>query len=304
MKWKDFVLFAEENKDSQLLEVIDLKLSRLYTIVLLTELPEKNKLFSYNFFFEHPLSRKLSKNEFINKKHEFSVQSIQAEIDGINKDIEELLLKKKEYKTRRNYERIANIEISIMRLKQALQRLDFILTVAKQRAPVKNSARIDHWANFTAYELTNVQFVQKTTLETENSEISNVVRNISQSIKDRKTVLTQSVQTIEKTIALMNRRVLKERRIKEREKIREMFKTEFFDETSTEINEDSVRKAFELKALTKKVGRNDTLKIDSLGTDSINSSTPINKTNENEKPEEKKNDTQQNGSAINKKEEN
>lgn len=261
----------DKEKNKRLLDVVNYKLRRLYNIILKTDVPEKNPLFGYNFFFEHGLSRKISKNHYLNLKNEEQKKTISKEIAAVNARVKELEEQQRFYRKKYRFEKVAEIEIALTRLRQALYRYDFILTLTEQKAPIKDNAKIDEWANYSAYELTNVQFVQKTELERTNSEMSNVIRNIDQSLKDRKTVMDQKIQTIEKTIALMNRRILKEKRIAERERNKKLFETQFFDESKTEIDEDSVRRAFEQQAIDQKMGRGDTLKTDTTTTPSENS---------------------------------
>ena len=64
-----------------------------------------------------------------------------------------------------------------------------------------------------------------------NKNTGKTLAKIDDIVNDRNLILNEKTKQIETTILIMNRKISKQRRIAEREKVKEFYDTEFFDET-------------------------------------------------------------------------
>jgi hypothetical protein len=302
---KEFEKYRERAvllNDDKLVQTIDYKLKRYYKIIRSADLGVKKGLFGYNFFSDYPLARKISKEEFNYTKRYLAQEKIEEEKRKINQKLKVLEKNAPIFREEKRFADLAKFEIAEHRLKRAWNRLSSFETINKYFINDKPRHSLDYWANYTAYELTNVQFEQRKKLEEENSDLSNTLRNIHTVLADRKVVFTERVKEIEKNILLMNRRIGKEMRIAERNKNKEIFQTQFFDESKSEVNEDSLRNVLEERSKNIRTWRN----VDSTSTDSAVTTLPESENSENNEEKNASNNeavTDKNTNPIRKEEE-
>jgi hypothetical protein len=304
----EFERFREKafvREDLELVERIDNNLLRLYTVLNKYKGNKKTSLFGFNYFQEQPLARKVSLLENMFKNYQGIVKNSQKEKEYIKVKISNLQEERETAKSKNDFNHLAKIDMLIYRLNDNLQKIDFIETYSKNQREIKTAANLDYWSNYGAYQLTNIQYMQQKKIDSENSNSRKILSKIDNILDDRNLILQEKIKSVEGTIMIMNRRVSKQRRIAEREQKKKFFETEFFDESTSEVNEDSLRLVMEQRALN--MMKNIPLKantdslIDSLKVDSnninVNSAKPEDES-DNDDPE-KKSKSAVNKEAIN-----
>ena len=299
---------ALAREDEELVERIDNNLLRLYTVLNKYKGNKKASIFGFNYFQEQPLARKVSLLENMFKNYQNIVKNSKEEKKYIRSKLSSLNSEREAAKTNKDFNKLAKVDMLIYRLKNNLQKIDFIETYSKNQREVKTAANLDYWSDYGAYQLTNIQYIQQKKIDEENANSRKILSKIDNILDDRNLILQEKIKSIEGTIMIMNRRVAKQRRIAEREQKKKFFETEFFDESTSEVNEDSLRQVMEQRALS--MMKNIPLKsntdslTDSLRVDSnnINVNPPKSEDETGDNKPSEKADNNENKEAINKEE--
>jgi hypothetical protein len=239
-------VLAEKKNDQDVLKRIDQNLLRLYSVINKYKQGTSNSLFGINYFKEHRLARKVSIAKHQAKKYSLLESETSEQLAKINEKIRSLKSERIRAKESNSFRKLVDIDLALERLQTTEGRLDYLKTLSSSVEEKKLASNLDKWANYGAYQLTNIQYAQKQKYEEENEKNSETIATINKLMSDRNVYLAEQIKQIENRIYNMTRRETRKRRIAERNKNKEFYETEFFDERKSEVNEDSIRQELEL----------------------------------------------------------
>lgn len=239
-------VLAEKKNDADIAKRIDQNLLRLYSVVNKYKEGTSNSLFGINYFKEHKLARKVSINKHQYEKYATLQKESQSQLNTINSRMQELQSERSRAASQKQYRRVVDIDLALARLKTTEGRLDYLNSLASSVEQKKSAANLDKWANYGAYQLTNIQYAQKQSFDQANQKNAETIATITKLMSDRNVYLSEQIKQVENRIYNMTRREARRRRIAERNKKKEFYETEFFDERKSEVNEDSIRQHLEV----------------------------------------------------------
>lgn len=273
---------AEQKNDPVIMRRIDDNLVRLYAVMNQFQVADTTSLFGVNFFADQKLARTVSLTEYQNNRYQEIGNQADSAYQRIQTKIAESRRAYDQAKQAKDYKKMTQIDITLYKLYKTLSRMDYLNTVANAYNPRKSSSNLDKWANYGAYQLTNIQYAQRQKLLEQNRLSDETISQLNALMEDRNIYLAEQIKQIENNIYNMTRRETRRRRIEERNKQKQFYETQFFDTTRTEINEDSIRLALERKSrqrmqlrksafvIKKDSATTDSMSTDSTATDSLN----------------------------------
>lgn len=232
---------ALKKGDEDILKRIDYNLLRLYSVVKKYKEGKENSLFGLNYFSDQKLARKLSIQEHQNNKMSNFSSKASRQHSLVNDKLRSLDNEKLKARQENNFKKRIDLDIVSSKLASTEKRIDYVKSASSDFRENKSAANLDKWANYGAYQLTNLQYSQKQRFAEENARTDASIKSINKLISDRNIYLAEQIKQIENNIYVMTRRETRRRRIEERDKTKQFFNTEFFDETKSEVNEDSIR---------------------------------------------------------------
>jgi len=95
---------------------------------------------------------------------------------------------------------------------------------------------LNHWADYSAFGMTNVRFDVKAKKDKEIADIQHQINQINEFLEIRKANIEYKISEINDQITLMTRRVRKQERLREREELKRQFNESYFDTRDTEMD--------------------------------------------------------------------
>ena len=226
---------AEERGNTALvkrIEKMQLKISRAITSVP----PVQASNFGFNYFSEHPLARKESVVANKNQKVLALRQELKNQRQDLVNQLVEIDFKIKEARQNRNYRQLVQLELTKERLKDLRKKLDFLETQSYALGIEKTNIRLDHWADYGAFGMTNVRFAIKNKKAQQIAQFQKQINQINEFLEMRKENIEHQIGKINDAITLMTRRVREQERIRQREELKRQFQETYFDTHDTEID--------------------------------------------------------------------
>ncbi len=198
--------------------------------------PEKESLLGYNYFNDQPLARKVSVLDNKNTKVRAIRQEAEKQRQGIAAQLVELDFKIKDAKARKNYRELVQLELTKEHLQDLAKKVDFLSTQAYSVRTEKTNIRLDHWADYGAFGMTDVRFALKNKKAQQIADFQNQIQAINDFLELRKKNIEHQIAQINDAITLMTRRVREQERIRKREELKRQFEETYFDTHDTELN--------------------------------------------------------------------
>lgn len=198
---------------------------------------EQSSILGFNYFDEHPLARKESVVENENKKIQNMREDSKEEREEIIGKITQLDVEIYNARNRRDYKKLANLEISRERFAQLLNNMDYMDTYTYSLKSKTTNINLDHWSDYGAFGLANVNFALRSYQKDQIGIMLNQIQKINDLLIKRKENIEHTIRQITDEISLMTRRVRRQERIREREELTRQFEESYFD--THESEEDS-----------------------------------------------------------------
>ncbi|KAA3611269.1 MAG: hypothetical protein D8M58_14970 [Calditrichaeota bacterium] len=227
---------ATEKNDDVLVERIESMQLKIYRAINSYPL-ESSTVLGFNYFDEHPLARKESVVESENKKIAQMRAESSTERQEIARKISRLDVQIQNAKSRRDYKKLANLEISKDRFNDLLKKLDYLDTWVFSMKMNQTNINLGRWSDYGAFGLANVNFAIRSQQKEQIGQMREQIQKINDLLMKRKQNVVHKIRQIQNEITLMTRRVRRQERIREREELNRQFEESYFDTHETETNE-------------------------------------------------------------------
>ena len=233
---------AKSKKDQAVVDRIETLETKIYRAINTTTVQKSSPL-GFNYFDEHPLARKESVVENENKKILKMRQDARVQREELSKQLSMLDIEIANAKSRRDYKKLVNLEISKSRFKGIAQNMDYLESWMYSLKTKKTHINLNRWSDYGAFGMANVNFAVRNQQKKQLGEFRDQVQKINQLLMDRKENVEHKISRIQDEITLMTRRVRKQERIREREELNRQFEESYFDthesENKNQSQEDS-----------------------------------------------------------------
>lgn len=224
---------AQAKNDDVLIERIEDIQLKIYRTI--NSYPtESASVLGFNYFDEHPLARKesiiLSENEKLKKMREDSFE----ERRGLTEKLAQLDVKILNAKSRKDYRKLAHLEISKERFQDLLKKLDYVDTWTYSLKMRNSNINLQRWSDYGAFGLANVNFAIRNLQKEQIGQMREQIQRINDLLMKRKEYVVHKINQIDSEITLMTRRVRRQERIREREELNRQFEDGYFDTHESE----------------------------------------------------------------------
>ncbi len=227
---------AVEKNDDVLVERIETMQLKIYRAINSYPL-ESSSVLGFNYFDEHPLARKESVVESENKKISQMRTESSKERTEIIREIARLDIQIQNAKSRRDYKKLANLEISKDRFVDLVKKLDYLDTWVYSMKMRQTNINLNRWSDYGAFGLANVNFAVRSQQKEQIGLMREQIQKINDLLAKRKQNVVHKIRQIQNEITLMTRRVRRQERIREREELNRQFEESYFDTHETETIE-------------------------------------------------------------------
>ncbi len=224
---------ATEKNDDVLLERIETMQLKIYRAINAYPI-ESSSVLGFNYFDEHPLARKESVVELENKKISKMREDSESERKDIIAKIARLDVQISNAKSRSDYKKLANLEISKERFIDLLKKLDYVDTWVYSMKMRQTNINLSRWSDYGAFGLANVNFAIRSLQKEQIGQMREQIQKINDLLMKRKEYVVHKIKQIQNEITLMTRRVRRQERIREREELNRQFEESYFDTHETE----------------------------------------------------------------------
>jgi len=163
-------------------------------------------------------------------------ENVKKQRQDLINQLVEIDFKIKEARQNKDYRRLIQLELTKERLQDLSKKLDFLQTQAYALGVEKTNIRLDQWADYGAFGMTNVRFALKNKKAQEVARFQKQINQINQFLEIRKESIEHKIGEINDAITLMTRRVREQERIRQREELKRQFQETYFDTHDTEID--------------------------------------------------------------------
>ena len=222
----------QKNEDA-IVERIEEMQVKIYRAINSYPAPQQSIL-GFNYFDEHPLARKESVVQNENKKIQQMRKDTEQERTEIVNKIAQLDVQMYNARSRRDYKKLANLEISRERFVNLLDKMDYMDTYTYSMKMKTTNINLDHWSDYGAFGLANVNFALRSYQKDQIGLMLDQVQKINELLIKRKENIEFTIRQITNEISLMTRRVRKQERIREREDLTRQFEESYFDTHESE----------------------------------------------------------------------
>jgi TolA-binding protein len=195
---------------------------------------EKSSVLGFNYFDEHPLARKESVVEGENNKLANMRSDSEKEREQVIRQIAQLDVEIYNAKTRRDYKKLANLEISRDRFVNLLNKMDYLNTWVYSMKMHDTNINLARWSDYGAFGLANVNFAIRNIQKEQIGDMRDQIQKINDLLIRRKENIEHTIKQIASEISLMTRRVRRQERVREREELNRQFEESYFDTHETE----------------------------------------------------------------------
>ncbi len=228
---------AQERQNKRLVQRIEKMQLKIYRAV--NSVPKTNQsAFGFNYFDAHPLARKESVAEDNNKKITRLREDTQKQREEIHRKIAKIDMEIQAARSKRNYKKMIQLELSRESLADLAKKLDFLDTRTYSMELAKTDINLNHWSNYGAFGMTNVRFAVRKAKAEEVARYQEQIQDINDFLELRKRNIEHKIHQIDDEITLMTRRVRQQERQREREELKRQFEESYFDTHDTELDYD------------------------------------------------------------------
>ena len=225
-------LAIQRNEDALVERIEDMQL-KIYRAINSYPDVRESKL-GFNYFDEHPLARKESIVEHDNQKLAEQREEAKKERNEVLKRLARLDVEILNAKSRRDYKKLSNLEISKERFQDILKNLDYVETWLYSVNDRSTNINLDRWSDYGAFGLANVNFAIRKVQKEQIGSIQDQIQKINDLLNKRKDTIEHKIRQIDTEITLMTRRVRHQERIREREELNRQFEESYFDTHESE----------------------------------------------------------------------
>jgi hypothetical protein len=224
---------AYEKNEEAIVDRIEEMQLKIYRAI--NAYPEANESsLGFNYFDEHPLARKESVVENENRKREDIRQETRQQRNEIAQKISRLDVEIANAKSRRDYKKLAHLEISRERFVDLLAKLDYVETWVYSMKMQGTNINLSRWSDYGAFGMANVNFAVRQQQKEQIGTMREQIQKINDLLMRRKENVEHRIGQITDEITLMTRRVRRQERIREREELNRQFEESYFDTHETE----------------------------------------------------------------------
>lgn len=224
---------AIEKNDETLVDRIEEMQLKIYRAI--NSYPtETESALGFNYFDEHPLARKESVVENENKRRLQMREETNKQRAEVMQKISRLDVEIANAKSRRDYKKLANLEISQDRFKGLLNQLDYVDTWIYSMKMHGTNINLNRWSDYGAFGLANVNFAVRQQQKEQIGTMREQIQKINDLLMRRKENVEHKIGQITDEITLMTRRVRRQERIREREELNRQFEESYFDTHESE----------------------------------------------------------------------
>jgi hypothetical protein len=137
-------------------------------------------------------------------------------------------------KSRRDYKKLANLEISRERFINLLNKMDYLNTWVYSMKMHDTNINLARWSDYGAFGLANVNFAIRNIQKEQIGNMRDQIQKINDLLIRRKENIEHTIKQIASEISLMTRRVRRQERVREREELNRQFEESYFDTHETE----------------------------------------------------------------------
>jgi len=227
---------ALDKNDDVLVDRIETMQLKIYRTINSYPL-ESSTVLGFNYFDEHPLARKESVVESENNKIAEMRSESTTERKEIVRKLARLDIQIQNAKSRRDYKKLSNLEISKDRFVDLLKKLDYLDTWVYSMKMRQTNINLGRWSDYGAFGLANVNFAIRGMQKEQIGQMREQIQKINDLLMKRKQNVVHKIRQIQNEITLMTRRVRRQERVREREELNRQFEESYFDTHETETKE-------------------------------------------------------------------
>ncbi|MFZ0391417.1 MAG: tetratricopeptide repeat protein [Calditrichia bacterium] len=198
---------------------------------------ELRNALAYNWFAAYPVARRVAEYEFRKEKNQELQNEINEEISSLNDSVERLKTAIARQKQAGDFDDVAMAEHRMNRLQDLRKEYDGLYAAAKDLYAGRPYEEFNHWGDFGAFGLIDVNFSERDRLQNRLADVSSLHSSVVDVIQSRRDVVEDKIKKIEGEIRFMTMKV----RLTERQRMRaereRTFKESFFDERTSEFQE-------------------------------------------------------------------
>jgi len=226
---------AAERENKKLVDRIEEMQLKIYRAVNSIESPTESEL-GFNYFDEHPFARKESMIEHENSKIQEMRDQVKNQKMEVDEKLAQMSVEIENAKSRRDYQRVINLEISRDRFVDLKKKLDLVETRTYTFDLCASKINVDEWSDYGAFGMANVNFAVKKMKAVEITNMLDQIDQINQILEGRKDNIEHQIDQINTEITIMTRRVKEQERRREREEMKRRFEESYFDTHDSELD--------------------------------------------------------------------